>query len=118
MAAGEDFEFRLSGTLRVVKAAGLSAADRKAAVRRAVEVAMGLQAESPTAGSGGQRVLDDFQQSLGALDTKSLPAALLRLRGAGQQDLAKRLQKRSKVRNGVAHPDPSLLEDLRRFVSG
>jgi hypothetical protein len=68
-------------------------------------------------GQGGQRELEEFQEALETLGTKRLPDALQCLRRAGQVELAKRLQRRSRVRNGVAHPDPSLLLDLRRFAT-
>ena len=43
--------------------------------------------------------------------------AARRLRELGAPALAARLQRASKVRNGVAHPDTGLVQDVSHFLS-
>mmetsp|Transcript_9586 Transcript_9586/g.19749 ORF Transcript_9586/g.19749 Transcript_9586/m.19749 type:complete len:354 (-) Transcript_9586:131-1192(-) len=43
--------------------------------------------------------------------------AIAVLRGGGHQEVAKRLQRRSKARNGAAHTDPTLSADLQRVLN-
>jgi hypothetical protein len=49
------------------------------------------------------------------LGVKGLPQALRLLRDAGDHGLAKRVSRQSKTRNGIAHPDVGLVQDLAAF---
>ena len=62
------------------------------------------------------KLLAAFPQPGGKLS--SIGQTLGTLRCLGRRDLAARLQRRSKVRNGVAHSDPTLLDDIKGALDG
>ena len=72
-------------------------------------------------GGGGQQdgdELEAMQEVLMVMKMSNVSETVAALRGSGRHDLARRVQKLSKMRNARAHPDAGLLGDLRQFVSG
>ncbi|MFM7987565.1 MAG: hypothetical protein ACKPKO_50450, partial [Candidatus Fonsibacter sp.] len=58
-----------------------------------------------------------LQVAFATLGVSNASAALGLLRQHGRPDLARRVGRLSKTRNGQAHPDTALLADLRHFVA-
>ena len=81
-----------------------------AAVRGAVQGAATLAAPQLPA------LLGTLQAAVHLLGTAAVPQALRALRSSGRPELARRMQRLSKARNGIAHPDTTLLDDLREFA--
>ena len=105
---------------QAVGAAALAAATLSPKLAAAVVAAAARGAvQGACAGPGMEAQHDPLQivpQAVSLLGYAGLPAALAGLRKAGQPELARRLQRVSKTRNGVAHPDVALLADLDFFA--
>ena len=80
------------------------------AVRGAVQGTAALTAQQPT------ELLGSLQAAVHPLGATTAPQAVHALRSSGQPELAKRMQRLSKARNGVAHPDITFLDDLRQHT--
>jgi hypothetical protein len=84
-------------------------------------VAAAARGAAATAGGGGQQDGDELeatQEVLMVMKMSNVSETVAALRGSGRHDLARRVQKLSKMRNARAHPDAGLLGDLRQYVSG
>ena len=104
--------------LRALQQAGLACGERRALARYAVEVA--LLGKSDVVSRHDD--LEHFEHVLIAMTVDgrkpTVSEAKVRLRRCGAEGiaLAKRVQRASKTRNGVAHPDVSLESDLTDFL--
>eukprot|EP00975_Prorocentrum_lima_P028139 5912935-Prorocentrum_lima.AAC.1 len=61
-------------------------------------------------------VMDHMQAVLHCLQVNSAGAAVQRLRQQGELEFGKRVQRLSKCRNSVAHPDEGLLDDVKMLM--
>eukprot|EP00974_Lingulodinium_polyedra_P080271 7775995-Lingulodinium_polyedra.AAC.1 len=59
----------------------------------------------------------EVAELLVVLGVRTMPEGLAKLRQGGRQQLATRLQKLSRARNAVAHPDVRLRSQIEEFVS-
>ena len=113
-------DFGLVEVFRAVAAAGLPSRERKALLfglgAQAVKAAMGRDVPSSEFGmtESGRRLdaLDSIEEVHQALGVASTTEAHKCLRGMGRVDLSRRLSRVSRVRNGVAHPDVRLIDDI------
>ena len=123
--SGRGMAHSLVEVLSVLREAPLSAAERKAGVRRAVEIALlGAAAPEPQSVAGGvagtDQAIQRLELSVAAVSTATgrdvagVSEAKRLLRGWGPEGvaLAARLGKCSKVRNGCCHPDARLAQDI------
>ena len=112
---------QVAEALCAVACAGLSAGDRKAAVRRVVELAvLGERAlQSHTAAASADGAIDHLETLLSAVAEETgvhkldVTCAKEVLRRSGARALASRLSRASQLRNRLCHPDRALVADIR-----
>ena len=80
-----------------------------AAVRGGAQGAAALAAPQPSA------VLGTLPVAVHLLRATTVPQALRALRSSGRPELALRMQRFSRARNGIARPDTTLLDDVHEF---
>ena len=112
----------LAIVLEAIQAAGLTSGDRKAllrfAVQQAFESACSTQPQKNEAPAIGTLGIVDTARTLAArhsgrsVHAVSTSGVIDGLRSDGRQDLAKRLQRASRSRRLMAHPDTLLAQDL------
>ena len=102
------WESRLAATLEVLRSSKLLATDRKAGVRRAVELAV-LGTEAMCAEAGGLLALHERTLAAGASAGKTAVHDLqVSLISSGNKDLARRVERQARARHVLAHPDLQL----------
>ena len=103
-------------TLDGIKAAGLLSGDRKAAVRRATELSMGLDATSSAGPCYSQELLlFRAGKAVGAEGKLSVPQLKEQLRNRGCNRVANKLGRETISRNSSAHP--VLMEEVMEALS-
>ena len=119
---------RLLAALEAVSRSQLTAAERKSAGRRAIEVfilgetALGVQPAEPVHFTGPVDVFDNaisaVKEGIDTTDPVSVTEAKNELRSRGEKGsrLASRLGKASKTRNGVCHLDRSLGQEIKHLL--
>ena len=117
---------RLAALLASIRDAGLPSGDRKAAVRRAVEVCAGATVSDKTADCSYGHV-QEFEVALDSIarhtgeDTRigvSQAKSWLRAQGPSGRALAAELGGLSKRRNAQAHPSVGFTDRLQGFLDG
>ena len=111
----------------IYSAESVPTADRRRLATRAIAFAMhyeGIVMQEPQVTQGPiatlQLALDQVKRSARAKHMQvpnNITMAKSLLRTSGASSLASRLSKASKVRNGSAHPDLSLVEDIAKFFA-
>ena len=127
-AAVQSSAMALEDVLACISRAGLTAGDRKAAIRRAIEVRLGADAaEVPQGRPLARQESNSIFALEEALDAVACAAKVERvditeaktwLRSRGAAGVASRLARLSKSRNACAHPDVKLLSDIESVGAG
>ena len=95
---------KFARTLEGIKAAGLLACDRKAAVRRATELSMGEGVSGAGPCADQESLLYKAGRSVGLDGKIAVPKLKAMLRERGSKQLASRVGKETTGRNASAHP--------------